>query len=91
MGLVMSEPRLRRPYIPMGVTQQGRLTPTKLCEAHPDRRIAEKMETRGLADLLLSSGAVEGPFKRTHPVTRGALNALRLYLSIALQALRRIT
>lgn len=59
-----------RPYIAMGCDQQSRMTPTKLCEAHLDRRIAAKLEMRRLPDMLLSSGAVEGPFKATHPVTR---------------------
>jgi hypothetical protein len=54
-----------RPYIPLGCTEQGRVTPTRLTKAHLDRRIAKKQETRGLPELLLSSGAAEGPYRRT--------------------------
>ena len=80
-----------RPYIPLGCTQSGRVTPTKLVEAHLDRRIAEKAESRSLPELLLAKGSMSGPHRRTHPITRSALGALRSYLSNALQALRRIT
>jgi hypothetical protein len=58
---------LTRTYIPLGCTQQGRLVPTKLTERHLQLRIADKQEHRALGDLLLASGAVEGPFRRTRP------------------------
>lgn len=58
---------LKRPYIPLGCTQQGRLVPTKLTGRHLDLQIAAKNETRPMGELLLASGAVEGPYKRTRP------------------------
>jgi hypothetical protein len=58
---------IRRPYIPLGCTQQGRLVSTKLTERHLQLRITDKQERRALGDLLLASGAVEGPFRRTRP------------------------
>lgn len=59
---------LKRPYIPLGCTQQGRLVPTKLTAKHLQLQIADKQERRALPDLLLATGAMEGPFKRPHPV-----------------------
>ena len=70
MGLVMSEPRYRPPFIPMGCTQQGRDTPTKLRKENLERQIEAKAESRSLPDLLLAKGSMSGPFRRTHPVTR---------------------
>jgi hypothetical protein len=70
---------MKRPYIPWGCDQQGRI---KLTEAHLDRRIAEKLETRGMADLLLSSGAIEGPYRHTHPVTRWSLALRRFHRAL---------
>lgn len=64
---------MARPYIPGGCDQQGRVTPGKLTQAHLDRRIAEKTDARGLGEQLLSSGAVEGPFKHTRPWRRSRL------------------
>ena len=62
---------MRRPYIPLGVTQQGRVTPTKPSEADLDRRQAERAAaSMSLPDLLLSKDAMTGPYKRTHPITR---------------------
>lgn len=58
----------RRPHIPLGCTQQGRRVPKKLTERHLQLQIAGKRERRPLGDLLLASGAMEGPFKRPHPV-----------------------
>lgn len=79
-----------RPYVPLGITQQGRVTPTKLCEAHLDRRQAERdAAAMSLPDLLLAKGSMSGPHTRTLP--RRAMEALRSYLTIALQVLRRIT
>lgn len=62
---------MSRPYIPLGVTEQGRVVPTLLREADLDRaQRARECAAIPLGDLLLASGAVEGPFKRTHPITR---------------------
>lgn len=59
------------PYIPLGCTQQGRVVPTLLRESHLDHaERARQCAAVPLGDLLLSSGAVEGPFRRTKPVTR---------------------
>ena len=77
MSIVMSEPPLRRPYIPMGCDQQGHVTPTKLCEAHLDRQIAAKLETRSLPELLIAKGAMEAP-----PVTRWTLAARRIHRAL---------
>ena len=67
-----------RPYIPLGCTQQGRVTPTKLTERLLDAKQMERvMAGRPMGELLLSSGAVEGPYRRTRPVTRWSLAARR--------------
>ncbi len=39
----------------------------KLTEKHLDLRQRERTERRDLGDLLLSSGALQGPYRRTHP------------------------
>jgi hypothetical protein len=59
---------LTRPHIPLGYTQQGRLVPTKLPERHLQLRIAGKQERRALPDLLLATGAMEGPYRRPRAV-----------------------
>lgn len=43
----------------------------KLTEASLDRQIAAKRNTLSLGDLLLSTGAAEGPFRNPQPFTRG--------------------
>ena len=58
---------LKRPYIPLGCTQQGRLVPTKLTAKHLQLQVAGKQERRALPDLLLATGAMEGPYRRTRP------------------------
>ena len=69
---------MSRPYIPLGVTEQGRVVPTLLCEPYLDRaQRARECAAIPLGDLLLASGAVEGPFKRTHPITRWSRAAQR--------------
>lgn len=60
---------LKRPHIPMGCDQQGRRVPTKLTERHLQLQIAGKNERRPLPELLLASGAMEGPYKQTRPAT----------------------
>ncbi len=66
------------PYVPLGVTQQGRMVPTKLREANLDARQQERTNAdMPLGDLLLSTGAVEGPFKRAKTITRWAAAARR--------------
>ncbi len=63
-----------RPYIALGLTQQGRVTPTMLTERLLDDRQMERVIAgRSLPDLLLSTGAMEGPYTRPHPVTRWSL------------------
>lgn len=62
-----------RPYIALGVTQQGRLTPTKLSE----QDMAGVAAGRSLPYLLLATGAMTGPHKRAHPITRWRLAAWR--------------
>jgi len=56
--------------------------PRKLTEAALDRHIRAKHETRGLGELLLSSGAMTGPHRLTKPVVR-----LRARLSMWLRDL----
>lgn len=69
---------MSRPYIPLGVTGQGRFVPTPLNEGSLDRaQRARECTGAPLGDLLLASGAVEGPFKRTHPITRWSRAAQR--------------
>lgn len=58
---------LKRNYIPLGCTQQGRLVPTKLTRRSLDLQIAGKTKTRPMCELLLASGAIEGPYKQTRP------------------------
>ena len=57
----------------------------KLTESALDRRLADKRETRGLIDLLLSTGAMTGPYIPVRPLTVTPLmrlrRALRRYLS----------
>lgn len=48
--------RDRKDYIPLGVTQQGRLVPTKQPTVDPD--------------LLLAQGSMTGPYRHTHPINR---------------------
>lgn len=55
-------------FIPMGCTQQGRLVPTKLTARHLQLQIDGQRERRALPELLLATGAMEGPDKRPHPV-----------------------
>ena len=43
----------------------------KLTKAMLDRRIEEKANTMPFIDLLLSKGAIEGPFKNPKPFTVG--------------------
>jgi hypothetical protein len=59
-----------RPYIALGVTQQGRLKPTKLSAPHMNLQREAKRNSRGLLDLLVSSGAVEPPPLQPGPVRR---------------------
>lgn len=69
---------MRRPYVALGCTQQSRVTPTRLTERHLDARQAERdTATTPLGELLLASGAVEGPYKSPHPVTRWSRTARR--------------
>lgn len=89
MGLVMSE-FTHRPYVPLGCAQQGRATPTKLCAAHLDRRQAEPANFgKSLGDLLLSSGAVEGPYKAPHPITRWTVLVRRFHRALLALVLPR--
>ena len=41
----------------------------KLTAANLDRRQAERTQPGALVDLLLTTGAMTGPHRRTHPVT----------------------
>jgi hypothetical protein len=59
-----------RPYIPHGITQQGRLKPTKLTERHLNLQTEAKRETRGLIQLLIEKGAIEPPPPRPGPLRR---------------------
>lgn len=59
---------LTRFYIPAGCTQQGRLKPTKLTARHLQLQVAGKQEHRALPDLLLATGAMEGPYRRPRPL-----------------------
>ena len=56
---------MSRPYIALGLGQQGRVTPTVLA------RLIEAERSLSLPDLLLKTGAMEGPDRRTRPVTCG--------------------
>ena len=57
--------------MPLSVTEHGHLVPMLLREADLDRaQRARECAAIPLGDLLLASGAVEGPFKRTHPIAR---------------------
>ena len=59
----------------------------KLIRAHFDRRQAERDNYgKSLGDLLLRSGALEGPHKQTRPVLRG-VHALRPLFARAMRAL----
>jgi hypothetical protein len=72
-----------RPYIALGCDQCGRVKPTKLNERVLDARQMERvMAGRALGDLLLSTGAIEGPFKRSHPITRWRLAARRFLTAL---------
>ena len=58
----------RTPYIPSGITQQGRLVPTKLRESDLDRAQAERdAAAQSLPDLLLAKGSMSGPYRAAHP------------------------
>ena len=79
-----------RPYIPMGVTQQGRGTPTKLSEAHLDMRRAEwEAATLSLPELLLLKGSMTGPHKVTRPVTRWSQALKRFHRALLALVLQR--
>jgi hypothetical protein len=66
------------PYIALGCDQCGRVTPTMPTERHLDARQMERVVAgRSLPNLLLATGAMEGPFKAPHPVTRWTLAARR--------------
>ncbi len=57
------------PYIPLGVHQQGRLVPTKLREADLDARQQEReAASQPLPELLMSKGAMSGPYRACHPI-----------------------
>jgi hypothetical protein len=59
-----------------------------LTEQHLDAKQAERdTATTPLGELLLSSGAVEGPYRNPHPITRWRLIGRRI--STALAALAR--
>lgn len=74
---------MSRPYIPLGVTGQGRFVPTPLNEGSLDRaQRARECTGVPLGDLLLSSGAVEGPFKPTRPITRWAHATQRFFRAV---------
>jgi hypothetical protein len=55
---------------------QGRQCPVR--EAAVGARLAAEADQQLNADLLLSSGAVEGPYRRPRPVTRWACTASSL-------------
>lgn len=40
----------------------------KLTERHLDLRQRDRTERRDLGDMLLASGSVQGPYRRTHPI-----------------------
>ena len=80
---------VHRPYVPMGVTQQERVAPTKLVQAHLDRRQEERDTAHlSLPELLLLKGCMTGPHRRTHPMLRFAY-AARAWIVTAPQAIRR--
>lgn len=68
-----------------GACSQGRMScPTpytcsqqRLTAASIDRRIAAKQERRALPELLLATGAMEGPFRRSRPLTLSPLARIR--------------
>lgn len=64
-----------RPYIALGCTQQSRVTPTKAL----NERV---MAGRALGDLLLATGAIEGPFKRSRHIPRWRLVARRFLAAL---------
>lgn len=49
---------------------------SKLTVANLDRRQAERTQPGPLVDLLLTTGAMTGPHRRTHPVTLSPLQRL---------------
>ena len=58
----------RAPYIPLGVTQQSRVVPTKLRESDLDRAQAGRdAAAQSLPDLLLAKGSMSGPYRAAHP------------------------
>lgn len=59
-----------RPYIALGLTQQGRMKPTKLSAPHLNLQPETKRDAHGLIQLLVSSGAVEPPPPQPGPVRR---------------------
>ena len=66
----------RAPYIPLGVTQQSRVVPTKLREADLDRAQAERAAAaQSLPDLLLAKGSMSGPYRAAHPMRRHCVSA----------------
>lgn len=68
--------------------QGRRLCPTpvrcgaRLTEAHLDRQIEAKTETRPLPELLLAKGVMTGPHKRTRPITRWRLFVDRIAANV---------
>lgn len=69
---------MSRPCIAPGTEEQSRTVPAIPLEPYLDRaQRARECAAMSLGDLLLSTGAVEGPFKPTHPATRWTRAAQR--------------
>jgi hypothetical protein len=62
-------PRGKRPHLPDIGGNQGRAK-LKLVEGSLDRHLRDMRNTSGFGELLLASGAVEGPVKPLKPGLR---------------------
>lgn len=60
----------RRPYIPLGCDQQNRVVPTLTARHLDHRQKARDLSSKSLPDLLLHTGAMSGPYRRTRPLRR---------------------
>ena len=61
---------IRRPYIPLGCDQQRRVVPTLTARHLDHQQRARDLSRMSLPDLLLHTGAMAGPYRRTKPLRR---------------------
>ena len=61
---------IRRPYIPPDCDQQRRVVPTLTARHLDHRQRGRDLSRLSLPDLLLHTGAMSGPYRRTKPIQR---------------------